>query len=390
MHPLYDGDQWRPLFRVGQGRQDRSHHPDRIHASGRGVVEHRGARPRLHAAAKSEPCRPCAELEIDGLFARPAALSDEAGRFRSQRASAIRRIAASPDYVRISWDEALDIVSGEITRSRRIVRAERDHLQSSSRITAGAISAITVSALLRFANLVGHTRIADNPDSWEGWYWGAVHHWGHSMRFGLAEPLRHHRGSARRTPSWSSSGRAIRKRPAACYAGHEGTRPPAVAQGARHRRVHIDPYLNHTAAFLGGTWIAPRPGTDTALALAIAMCGSRRICTTRNSSRSARTGFDAWRATSSARTTASPKRRNGRRSKPACPRGAVRALARQWGSKRTYLARRRLGSRLGAAPAAARPALQWARAMVCLIAMQGLGRPGRQFRQPAMGHAGRS
>jgi len=34
--------------------------------------------------------------------------------------------------------------------------------------------------------------------------------------------------------------------------------------------VHIDPYLNSTAAFMGGRWIAPRPGTDTAMALAIA------------------------------------------------------------------------------------------------------------------------
>ena len=34
--------------------------------------------------------------------------------------------------------------------------------------------------------------------------------------------------------------------------------------------VHIDPYLNSTAASMGGRWIAPLPGTDTAMALAIA------------------------------------------------------------------------------------------------------------------------
>ena len=26
-----------------------------------------------------------------------------------------------------------------------------------------------------------------NPDSWEGWYWGAMHHWGYSMRLGQTE-----------------------------------------------------------------------------------------------------------------------------------------------------------------------------------------------------------
>ena len=26
-----------------------------------------------------------------------------------------------------------------------------------------------------------------NPDSWEGWYWGAAHHWGYTMRVGQCE-----------------------------------------------------------------------------------------------------------------------------------------------------------------------------------------------------------
>ena len=40
-------------------------------------------------------------------------------------------------------------------------------------------------ALTRFANLIGFTRVAANPDSWEGWYWGAMHHFGNSMRVGV-------------------------------------------------------------------------------------------------------------------------------------------------------------------------------------------------------------
>ena len=31
------------------------------------------------------------------------------------------------------------------------------------------------------------TRVHHNPDSWEGWYWGAVHHWGHTLRVGQSE-----------------------------------------------------------------------------------------------------------------------------------------------------------------------------------------------------------
>src|SRR5207248_2930116 len=42
-----------------------------------------------------------------------------------------------------------------------------------------------LSALLRFGNLIGFTRVHHNPDSWEGWYWGATHQYGNSMRVGI-------------------------------------------------------------------------------------------------------------------------------------------------------------------------------------------------------------
>ena len=39
----------------------------------------------------------------------------------------------------------------------------------------------------RFVNLWGMTYVEHNPDSWEGWYWGAVHHWGYTLRVGQSE-----------------------------------------------------------------------------------------------------------------------------------------------------------------------------------------------------------
>src|SRR5690606_12468849 len=45
-----------------------------------------------------------------------------------------------------------------------------------------------LSALMRFGNLIGFTRVHHNPDSWEGWYWGAAHHFGNTMRVGLPSP----------------------------------------------------------------------------------------------------------------------------------------------------------------------------------------------------------
>jgi hypothetical protein len=41
-----------------------------------------------------------------------------------------------------------------------------------------------LSAFNRFWNLIGVTKLVHTPDSWEGWFWGAMHHWGNSLRLG--------------------------------------------------------------------------------------------------------------------------------------------------------------------------------------------------------------
>ncbi len=53
----------------------------------------------------------------------------------------------------------------------------------------------------------------------------------------------------------------------------------------------------------------------------------------------------------------------------------MRALAREWGSKRVYLSPGGWGNGHGGA-CRNQTGIQWARVMVCLIAMQGLGKPG--------------
>jgi trimethylamine-N-oxide reductase (cytochrome c) len=86
-------------------------------------------------------------------------------------------------YVPISWDEALDIVCGEIKRMKREHGPGAIALYHSSHHQWGNVG-YYLSALARFGNSIGFTRVHLNPDSWEGWYWGAVHHYGNSMRIG--------------------------------------------------------------------------------------------------------------------------------------------------------------------------------------------------------------
>ncbi len=74
------------------------------------------------------------------------------------------------EYVRISWDEALTIVSNEIKRQKRTYGPGCIAVSHGSHHTWGNIG-YYLSALFRFSNAVGMTRVHHNPDSWEGWYW---------------------------------------------------------------------------------------------------------------------------------------------------------------------------------------------------------------------------
>ncbi len=87
-------------------------------------------------------------------------------------------------YERISWDEALDIVANEIKRQKREHGPAAMAIYHSSHHQWGNVG-YYLSALQRFGNLIGFTRVHLNPDSWEGWYWGAQHHFGNSLRVGV-------------------------------------------------------------------------------------------------------------------------------------------------------------------------------------------------------------
>ena len=89
-------------------------------------------------------------------------------------------------YQRISWDEALDIVAGEMKRIRTDYGPEAITALPPSHHNWGLLGYFT-SACSRFFNLLGHTYIFHNPESWEGFHWGAIHTYGYYWRFGCPE-----------------------------------------------------------------------------------------------------------------------------------------------------------------------------------------------------------
>jgi molybdopterin guanine dinucleotide-containing S/N-oxide reductase-like protein len=275
-------------------------------------------------------------------------------------------------YVRISWEEALDTVANEIKR------VKRDYgpgaiLNGSGSHHLWGILGYWLSARLRFFNNIGWTPVAHNPDSWEGWYWGAMHHWGQSMHLGATETYSTVEDCLKECEMvvfWSSDPEAT----SGVYSAFEGTVRRQWLKELGIKMVHIDPYYNHTAALFGGKWFAPRPATGNALALAIAYVWMTEGLYDKEYVATHTVGFEKWKDYILGKEDGIPKTPEWQENEAGIPAKDVRALAREWGSKKTYLAAGGLAG-FGSACRSA-TGIEWARSMVCLMAMQGLGKPG--------------
>ncbi len=275
-------------------------------------------------------------------------------------------------YERISWEEATEIVSQEI------VRVKTEHgpgaiLNGSGSHHLWGNLGYWLSARIRFFNTIGTTYDTHNPDSWEGFYWGAMHHWGNSLRLGapdtystVEDALKH----CEMIVFWSSDPEST----SGVYGAMEGTQRRLWAKQLGIEFVHIDPFFNHTAGLLGGKWMGSKPGTSNAMALAIAYVWKKEGLYDKDFVSSKTEGFDEWMEYILGNEDGIPKTPEWQEAETDIPAHEVRALARRWGSKKTYLAAGGLQG-FGSACRSATGA-EWARSMVCLMAMQGIGKPG--------------
>jgi trimethylamine-N-oxide reductase (cytochrome c) len=275
-------------------------------------------------------------------------------------------------YVPISWDEALDITANEILRIKSQNGAAAIAFAHSSHQMWGNVG-YWQSCWNRFKTLVGFTDISSNPDSWEGWHWGAMHNWGFSWRRGIPEQYDLLEDAMQHTQLivfWSSDPEAT----SGVYAAHEGTPRRFWLKELGIEMVCIDPYLDHTGKLFADKWIAPRMGTDNCLALAIAYVWITEDLYDKPYIRNRTLGFDQWKAYVLGETDGVPKTPAWAEAQCDVPAREIRALARKWGTSRTMLAAGGIGGFGGACRRAT--GNEWTRLMVCLAAMQGLGKPG--------------
>jgi molybdopterin guanine dinucleotide-containing S/N-oxide reductase-like protein len=273
-------------------------------------------------------------------------------------------------YERISWDEALDIVAGEIKRVQKTYGKEAVGAIRPSHHNWGIIG-YHHCLFFRFFFMLGYTMMDHNPDSWEGWYWGASHAFGYYWRFGLPEQYDLLEDCLKNTDLivyWSHDPDSTH----GLYSGQESAIWRLWIKKLGIKSVFIDPFCNYTAAIHADKWIAPRPGTDAAIAEAIAYVWLTEGTYDKEYVATHTLGFNEWKSHILGEDDGIPK--TPKRAEGICGVQArvITALAKEWAAKRTALAPFTLG---GSACRQAY-ATEWARLMVYLQAMQGWGKPG--------------
>jgi anaerobic selenocysteine-containing dehydrogenase len=279
------------------------------------------------------------------------------------------------EYVRISWDEALDIVAGEITRIRETYGPAAITAMTSSHHNWGMLH-YKLGPLGRFFNILGYSQCLDNPDSWEGWHWGATHAWGYWWRLGHCEQSELLQDALKHTEQvifWSVDPNST----SYMYSGQENLIWRVWMKKLGVQFVVIDPYDNCTASTMGDKWIAPRPGTDAALAEAIAWVWLTEDTYDHLFVENRTYGFDEWKQHILGEADGHPRTPQWAAEICGVPAHTITSLAREWAAKKTMLA---VGSIFGATGACREAfATEWARLCVYLMSMQGFGKPGVNF-----------
>jgi anaerobic selenocysteine-containing dehydrogenase len=273
-------------------------------------------------------------------------------------------------YVRISWDEAVEIIVSELLRVKEKYGPEAVLSQSDGHGEGKVIHTAHGSANKLLALLGGYTIQMRNPDSWEGWVWGAKHAWGMEM-VGEMEPAGNlipdiaqnsnlvlFWGCDPETTPWGFNGQIASR---ICYWWSE----------LGIKSVYICPDLNYGAAIHADKWIPIKPNTDAALQLAVAWVWMTEGTYDKEYIKTHTYGYEKFQDYVMGKEDGVPKTPAWASPKCGIPEWTIKALAREWASKRTSIAHGNGGPGIRSAYSTEPGRLE-----VLLLAMQGLGKPG--------------
>jgi trimethylamine-N-oxide reductase (cytochrome c) len=273
-------------------------------------------------------------------------------------------------YKRISWDEALDIIAGEIKRMYQEYGPGAILAQADGHGETKVIHGPHGCQIKLLQMLGGFTLQNRNPDSWEGSYWGAKHVWG-GEPVGKQRPQDNVIGDIARnsemllfwgcdpeTTTWGWGGQTVSR---LCY----------WYTDLGIKSIYICPDVNYGTAVHADKWIPIMPSTDSALQLAIAYIWITENLYDKEYIATHSVGFDKFKDYVLGKEDGIPKTPKWASEITTVPTRIIKALARMWASKRTSLVHANAGP-MNRGPFSS----EIARLEVCLLGMQGLGRPG--------------
>ena len=277
-------------------------------------------------------------------------------------------------YVRISWDEATDLIAKEIKRIREkygmsAILAEADLHGEGKHV---APSHGCMNRLL--ALMGGYTVQMRNQDSWEGYFWGSKHVWG-------GEPVGQMQPSGNVWPDIAKHAETLlfwAADPETTSAGFDGYISSKLSywiHSLGHKFIHIDPALNFSGVCQADKWIPVLPNTDAALGLAICYVWLTEGTYDKEYLKTHATGeAPFYNYVLGKAEDGIPKTPKWAEEKCGVPSYTIKALARHWAKHVTSLT---VGN---GGPGIRGPySHEHCRIQSILLSMQGLAKPGRHM-----------
>jgi trimethylamine-N-oxide reductase (cytochrome c) len=273
-------------------------------------------------------------------------------------------------YRRITWDEATDIIADELLR----IKAQYGMLAVLAQVDGHGESKIIHAAhgcpSKLFDLLGGYTLQARQPDSWEGWSWGAKHIWGMDPVGKQGNVTNLFQDIAQNADALIYSGADPETTPW----GWGGMQPGRICRwlnDAGIKSIFISPDLNYAGAVHASKWIPVLPNTDAAFDCAIAYVWITEDLFDRDFVNSHSVGFDWFERYIRGGEDGIAKSPAWAADICGIPARQIKALARYW-AKHTVSIAHCSGGGLIRGPYSTEPA----RLEVALLTMQGLGKPG--------------
>ena len=273
-------------------------------------------------------------------------------------------------FERIGWDEAIDILVSEIRRIHKEYGPYSIYCQIDGHGETKVVHAAHGCQTNLLDLLGGYTYQARQPDSWEGWHWGAKHVWGQDPlgqadQYNLWMDVAQNSdmlmlwGCDMETTTWGWEGQQSSK---LCYWFTE----------LGIKQVYVCPDLNYGNQVHADKWIPILPNTDAALQLAIIYTWLAEGLWDKKYVEEHCYGYDVFFDYVLGKEDGVPKTPKWAEEKCGVPSRQIKALARTWHKKRTSIGHGNGGSFIRSIYSH-----EPARLEVLCMAMQAIGTPGR-------------